>query len=90
MGFMWTYFVIASSFLAGMSIFLGMEVAGFFHLPLVLGLLVIIPEIVVAYRWNKSRKHWRGEAFDDRLTDARMHQAQQEMIEIWKKEKGEK
>lgn len=82
-------FVIASSFLVGVSIFLGLEIAGLLHLPVELGLLVIVPEVVLAYHWNKSRKHWRGEVFDDRLTDARIHQAQQEMIEIWKQEKDE-
>jgi hypothetical protein len=46
------------------------------------GVLVIIPEALAAYKFNKARKHWRGDAFDDRLTDTRMAAAREEWIQL--------
>jgi hypothetical protein len=46
--------------------------------------------LLLAYRWNKARKHSRPEAYDDRLTDERMRASQEELIKKWEKEKEEK
>jgi len=47
-------------------------------------LCFISGNIALVYFRNEARKHWREGAFDDRLTDTRMAQAQEDLIRGWK------
>jgi hypothetical protein len=54
-----------------------------------LGMFVWIAlNVSISYWLNRARGHSRAEAFDDRLTDERMREAQEELIKKWKKRQG--
>ena len=44
---------------------------------------------IPVYFWNKARKAGRSEAYDDRLTDARMAKGREEFISHFKKQREE-
>lgn len=41
--------------------------------------------LLVGYRLSKARKHWKKDVFDDKLTEERMLDAEEELVKKWKK-----
>lgn len=62
--------------------------SGYYGLPGIIGWLGL--NLLVAYRLNQARKHSRPEAYDDRLTDERIQESQEELIKRWEEKKEKK
>ena len=75
MGLGATLFLIASPVLSGMVVLFTAVMYGMLGFLLAVAILFSI-----VYYFNKARKHWRAEAFDDRLSDVRMREAREELI----------